>query len=223
MAYSVFVSYKYKDNQVQPFRGISSTTARNYVDALEKHLTNAEHIYKGEKDGEDLSDFKDSTIQSGIADKIFSSSVTIVLISKGMVEKNIPEDDQWIPWEIRYSLREQTRAGGRSTMNAIIAVVLPDEFGSYEHFIKENPECDSITIMTNQTFQIIGRNMFNAHEKDKNVRECKGSKIYTGNPSYIISIKWSDFILNTERHINQSKENQKNSADFAIQKNILPD
>ncbi len=124
---------------------IGVTTARNYVDEVEKLITAEDHVYKGEDDGESMSTLEDTNIGSKLGDKIFYSSVTIVLISKGMKDPFLPEKEQWMPWEISYSLREQSREGVRSKTNAILAVVLPDKNGSCEHFFTDHPECNSVT------------------------------------------------------------------------------
>ena len=68
---------------------------------------------------------------------MFYTSVTIVLISPEMFE-NVKEIEQWIPWEISYSLKNKTRSNGISNMNAILAVVLPDRYGSYNYAMYSN-------------------------------------------------------------------------------------
>lgn len=102
VGHKIFVSYKYADNDVQPLLGEwESTTARSYVNKLESILSDAEHIYKGEHDGEDLSEFADETVWSELRNKIFDSTVTIILISPNMKEFG-EEKDQWIPQEVRF-------------------------------------------------------------------------------------------------------------------------
>ena len=205
MGKKIFVSYKYGDSKVNRLSSVSifeATTARHYVDELDDLLEEGDNIYKGEDDGEDLSSLQDSTIGSKLGDKIFDSTVTIVLISKGMKEDYVPEKDQWIPWEVSYSLREQSRQGRISKTNAVLAVVLPDETGSYDYFMTSNPSCNSITYHTDRLFQILKENMFNAKNKESNIRHCNGSKIYEGYPSYIYSVKWVDFINSVNLYIN---------------------
>lgn len=199
------------------------TTARNYVDMLERILEEDDNIYKGEDDGEDMSTLQDSTIGSKLGDKIFYSSVTIVLVSKGMKETYTAEKEQWIPWEISYSLKEQSREGGRSSTNAVLAVVVPDQTGSYEHFIKENtcPYCNCRTLMTNSLFQILSDNMFNI--KQPVFTKCNnhiGSKPYMGYSSYIHSVKWADFVVNPSMYVDIATEIRKNISQYEITKTV---
>ncbi|MGZ4009907.1 MAG: TIR domain-containing protein [Flavisolibacter sp.] len=114
MGRKVFVSYKYSDNQVMDLDIYEQslwgnfkvqTTVRHYVNKLSEILENDDHIYKGENDGESLANFSDDHIASKLRDKIFDSTITIVFVSKGMKNPWLPEKDQWMPWEISYSLK----------------------------------------------------------------------------------------------------------------------
>lgn len=205
MGRKVFVSYKYKDTQVLSmdkkdlkYDGVNFfysprlTRVRDYVDKLQE-IVGKDNINLGEKEGESLENFTDETIKSSLKDKIFGSSVTIVMISKGMKDNSKTEKKQWIPWEISYSLRETKRADKTSRMNAILGVVLPDELGSYEWYYRNNPECNSITHFTNQLFKMLQSNMFNL--KIKETRECNGTIInISEEPSFIKTVKWEEFI-----------------------------
>lgn len=109
MGHKIFVSYKYADDQVKNLDGQSNSTARDYVDKLEDYFDSSSHIYKGEKDGEDLSQLEEDTIWSKLRDRIFDSTMTIIFISPGMKVAGESEKDQWIPWEVSFSLRTTTR------------------------------------------------------------------------------------------------------------------
>lgn len=217
MGKKIFVSYKYADGQVRNLPNNFYTTARDYVDVLQSKLDNSDHIYKGEDDGEDLGSLADSTIGSKLGDKIFDSSVTIVFISKGMKEAKL-DKDQWIPWEISYSLKEQSRQGRTSKTNAVLAVVLPDEWDSYDYFMKYNPNCNSTRLMTNTLFDILRYNMFNI--KQPETRECNGSTIYHGYSSYIHSVKWIDFINDIDTYIDIAVQIRDNRDNYNIRKNV---
>lgn len=236
MGNKIFVSYKYSDTQVQDL-GLYEvidygwtktkqkiiTTARHYVDELEGILEVEDHIYKGEDDGEDMSTLKDSTIGSKLGDKIFDSSITIVLISKGMKEVLTDEKDQWIPWEISYSLREQSRESGNSKTNAVLAVVLPDQFGKYDYFIADNTcsYCKCRTLKTTFLFQILRDNMFNI--KKPVFTDCNNhldKKPYQGHSSFIHSVKWNDFKDKPIKYIDTAIEIRKKMNEYNIIKTV---
>lgn len=237
MGKKIFVSYKYSDSQVQDLNIYENvkdlwgnvlrqkviTTARHYVDKIDELLEADDHIFKGEDDGEDMSTLQDATIGSKLGDKIFDSSVTIVLVSKGMKEIYTTEKEQWIPWEVSYSLKEQSREGGRSKTNAILALVLPDTLGNYDYYIVDNscPYCHCRTLKTDFLFQILRNNMFNVRKPV--FTECEnhiGSKPYQGYSSFIHSVKWADFVSSPNKYINIAVEICQNINDYELTKTM---
>lgn len=225
MGRKIFISYKYADELVEPIHDEPNlnwweTTARHYVDKLQERLDDEDHINKGEADGEDLSNFATDTIASKLRDKIYDSSITIMMISKGMVDQYKNENEQWIPWEIAYSLRESNRGGRISRANAVLAVVLPDELGSYEHFVVQNAcgTCRCRTLKTNSAFDIIKNNMFNIKSPNYKDHCTKKDRVYTGESSYIKAIKWNDFINNVNYYINAAIDINDNIDDYKIVK-----
>ncbi|MFA6013045.1 MAG: TIR domain-containing protein [Desulfobacteraceae bacterium] len=217
MGKKIFTSYKYADQNVRAIQGIYQTTVRDYVDVLQTKIDASDHINKGEDDGEDMSTLADSTIASKLGDKIFDSTVTIVFISKGM-KNATPENDQWMPWEISYSLREQSRQGVNSKTNAILGVVLPDQLGVYDWYYRSNPDCNSITHFTGQLFTILKENMFNI--KSPQTRVCNGTTITEGECSYIKTVKWDDFIGSINWYIEKALEIWRNRQDYNIRKAV---
>ena len=146
MGKKIFVSYKYADNQVENLDFGNDSTVRDYIDKFEAKVNSSDDIYKGETDGEDLSKLDDDTIWNKLKNRIYDSSVTIVFISPGMKDENIIERDQWIPWEISYSLKETSRKNQNgdsvtSHTNAMVAVVLPDKDGSYDYYLEKMSCC----------------------------------------------------------------------------------
>ena len=217
MARKVFVSYKHSDDSVKPING--STTVRGYVDELIE-LFEEDEVYKGEGD-EDLSEFKDETIETHLKDKIYDSSITIVLISPKMKDASTLESDQWIPWEVAYSLKEITRNDRTSHTNGFLAVTLPDLNSSYNYYIVDDscPQCHCRTLNTPDLFRILRKNMFNA--KEPKYSDCPNhspNSVQTGYSSYIFSVKWDDFINDTDRCLSISEEIRSNIDDYNITK-----
>ena len=218
MARKIFVSYKHTDDSVEPIN--DETTARAYVDEL-MELFEDDEIYKGEGD-EDLSEFKDETIETHLKDKIYDSSLTLVLISPNMKDESKNESDQWIPWEVSYSLKEITRNDRTSHTNGMLAVVLPDEDSSYSYFLEENicPYCRCTTYRTDKLFQILRDNMFNIKEPIFNncTNHPDTNRVYMGYHSYIYSVKWCDFIDDKEKYLEIVEEIRDNKDDYKIKK-----
>lgn len=230
MGHKVFISYKYADANVENISGCHNPpdTVRTYVDKLADYISNvSDHIYKGEYDGEDLSELSEDTIWAKLKNRIYDSTLTIVLISPGMKEIGNEDRNQWIPWEISYSLKEVSRKNISGNMvtsssNAMLAVILPDRHGSYSYYTYDNTCCTSPcrTLKTETLFEIMRRNMFNI--KNPNIKECRTSstEVFQGNCSYISSVKWGEFIKNPEQYINIAYDIQSKIAQYDIIKEI---
>ena len=136
MGHKIFVSYKYHDTDVASLTNWRTITkCRDYVDYIEEHIIGPSgNIYKGEERDEDLTGKGEPYIWEHLKDKIYDTTLTIVLISPNMKEPNKPQESQWIPWEISYSLRETTRKDRTSHNNALLAVVIPDISGHYSYY-----------------------------------------------------------------------------------------
>lgn len=222
MGKKIFASYKYEDDQVfrlsrTPWN--EKTIVRHYVDEFQELLKDGDHINKGEKDNEDLSHLTEDAIAEKLKERIYDSTITLVFISKGMKE-NKPENKQWIPWEISYSLKEITRGSKTSQTNAVLAVILPDEDNKYNYYTYPNPACNSITYNTSFLFPIIRKNMFNL--KIKNTKDCNENIIHYGNSSYIHNVKWVDFIRKYNSHIETAVSIYENKDDYDLFKNLEP-
>ncbi len=232
MGRKIFVSYKYKDEQVAKLQdafyeevnnvmqwNYRNTRARDYVDKLQEKI-GRDNINLGEKDGESLADFSDNQIETSLKQRIRQCSVTIVLISKGMKESTKKENAQWIPWEISYSLRVVPTGGNTKQRNAVLGVVLPDETANYNWYYTSNPNCNSITHHSGQLFKILKDNMFNILEKE--FRECSGTKIHTTDePSFIKTVKWSDFMgLNYNNYIEKAIAIKDDEVSYDVHVNL---
>ena len=220
MGRKIFVSYKHNDTAVATIDG-HQTTARNYVDVLERRFEGGNHIYKGERDNEDLSALKDDTIAAHLCDKMYDSSITIIMISKGMKDPYRDEKNQWIPWEVSYSLKEMSRGGRTSTTNAMLAVVLPDENGRYDYFITNSCSCGCRSYRAEVLFKILQQNMFNLKTpKLDNCLLC-GKTIYRDQyHSYIHVVTWKEFLSNPNLYIETAIKIKEDSDSYNITKEV---
>ena len=208
MAKKIFISYKHSDSSVYPLSNtwsLQPATARDYVNIIESHFKHTgDHIYKGERGNESLAEFQIDTIRGRLADKIYDSTVTIVLISPNMKEWVSLEKDQWIPWEISYSLKRKTRNTISSTPNAILAIILPDRYGSYEYARNSN-----------FGFEIINKNRNNLNYRYPATRLSNGCS-----SSYILQPTWKDFTSNYNGWIEAALEIRQNIDKYEISKSV---
>ncbi|WP_111813129.1 TIR domain-containing protein [Acinetobacter soli] len=228
MSRKIFVSYKYADTNVFPLTNNiwETTKSRDYVSKLQEILSDNDEIYKGENDGEDLSDFADSTIETKLKKKIFDSSLTIVLISPNMKNLYESEQEQWIPWEVAYSLRNKKIGNRVSRPNGMLMVVIPDINGKYDYYIEENTcdYCKCRTLKTNFLFPILKKNTFNHKKKiESDCDQHSSSPVYTGDHSYITSVKWKDFIKNPSTYLDNATRKREIIEDFNISKMLSED
>lgn len=217
MAHNVFVSYKFKDNNVQHLYGCFPTTARDYVNKIEEYLAQEGHIYYGEHDDEDLSNYTDEQIWNILKDKIYPTTCTIVLISPQMKNNYAQDRSQWIPWEVCYSIRETTRGDRTSRRNGILAVVLPDQNGSYEYALSNRSCCLNGCVCYNRDwlFTILKENMFNQKEPIKRICE-KQDTISYGEYSYIPMITWRQFVSDVSGQIERVERIKDRANEYQL-------
>lgn len=192
--HKIFVSYKFWDFSVQNLHSKPLCTPRDYVDILEVRL-GKDHVYKGEHRDEDLTDKSEGYIWEHLKDKIYDSTVTIVLVSPNMRDTSKRDRSQWIPWEIRYSLCEYQRNLRYSHTNGLIYVVLPDINGSYDYALQRKTCCQAgcNVLLTDPLFAIMEGNLFN--RKTLHRLDCPvGDEVYNAFNSYASIIRWCDFI-----------------------------
>ena len=227
MGKNYFISYKYHDNQVHALHGNSQTTVRSYVDELINHLklSPEQHRYRGEYDGEDLNHLEESTIEKKLRDKLFHTSLTLIFISPGMKTPYLAEKDQWIPWEVSYSLRNPTREDYTSGSNALLGIVLPDVHGQYTYFINSSTcSCGKMTYVsysTNVIFDIMAKHICN--RKSPTIHPCSqhiNQQIHINAPSYMTILRWDDFINQHQESINNALKINADIDEYAISKQL---
>lgn len=227
MGKKIFVSYKYADDKVANLSWWVNSTVRDYVDEFERKIDYSDNIFKGETDGEDLSNLSDDVIWEKLKDRIYDSSVTIVFISPGMKELGKSDRAQWIPWKVSYSLKETSRKNKNgdpitSHTNAMVAVVLPDQNGSYSYYLEPKNCCLSGCTIHHLDilFEIIKKNKFN-RIRNASKRVCENNDtIWSGSYSYIEAVKWSDFIADYNKYVDSAEERQNHIDEFEIYKEI---
>lgn len=243
----IFISYKYGDNQVDqnldqkywaiekdPFTGrdrrLNMATGRAYVNYLEE-IIGKDNILKSEEQNESLKGKSEKQIWEILKPKVHDSSVTLIVISRGMKDSLNPENEQWMPQEIRYSLWEIDRGEKTSATNALLGVIIPDHNGRYDYIYgKSNcPHCTKINLIDKNNnphlFKILKGNLFN--RKSDNGKRCDGNfcntVIYDDGHSYLHLVTLEDFIKDNkyQEHIDKAlKIKESGDSLYNIEKSI---
>ena len=200
MARKTFISYKYSE-------------ARGLRDRIIKALGSDADYYRGEtSDSPDLTDTSTENIKEKLKDKIWNTSVTIVIISPRMIESN------WIEWEIEYSLKKITRENTASQTNGIVGVIMKCN-GGYDWFIDEKIGSDGCEYISYKNYllpDVIKKNMANQTLKEYSCEDCKTINKLTGN--YISLIKEDVFLKNPQKYIENAWEKSQKLDQYNIVK-----
>lgn len=194
MAHKTFISYKYSEAQA---------LRDDIIDALGDDAT----YYQGEtSDSPDLTDTSTENIKKNLADMMYDTSVTIVILSPNMIES------EWIDWEIEYSLKSISRKGRTSHTNGVVGVIKRVN-NSYDWFKNTGTNCHGSSIssyMMDKVFNIISANHFNSNPEKWHCEDCKTYDWLEG--SYISFIEEDKFLRNPQKYIDNAYDKSENDA-----------
>lgn len=186
MAHKTFISYKYSES-------------RELRDRIIKSLGKEATYYKGENvDSKDMTDFKRETIRKKLADMMYDTSVTIVILSPNMRES------EWIGWEVSYCLKKIKRQDRTSQRNGVVAVIKKVN-GSYSWF--KYSEGNGTKYHMDKIQDIIAKNHFNSNPPKK----VDGSYDWL-NGSYITFVEEDVFLYNPPKYIDNAYEKSENDG-----------
>lgn len=204
MGRNVFVSYKYSD-------GVETK------DNIMKAIGNAGSFYKGEK-GYNPIDKSSRELKEYLADMIFSSTVTVVVISP-MVKYS-----KWVEWELKYSLERITRNGIQSKRNGIVCVIQSrDDYsspiawnlGKYNKNSKwaYNTGYDKMALSSAYLPQLVVRNMKDTFRVSNNpYYYLDDDQSNASTKDYCIVVAESTFIKYPKKYIEQAYERANDST-----------
>lgn len=199
MAKKTFISYKYSE-------------ARNLRDKIIEKLGEDATYYMGETaESPDMSGLTVETIKNKLKDMIYSTSVTIVIISLEMIKSN------WIDWEIKYSLKQVKRNDKNSGINGVVGVVMKQD-GDYSwlrplHINSDG--CSTISTNNEYLYDIIENNRFNQTPKVYSCAKCETVDAMNG--SYIALVNEEDFLNDPSKYIDNAYDKSK-SINYDISK-----
>ena len=198
MARKTFISYKYSE-------------AQGLRDSILEALGEDAKFYQGEtSDSPDMTDKSTDYIRNELKDMIYSTSVTIVIISPNM------KYSKWIDWEIEYSLKQIKRGDKTSSTNGVIGVVM-DYNGGYSWLrpsVTNEDGHTSIRTSNEYLYNIISKNRFNQDPAVYVCEKCQTVDHLEG--SYISLVNEVDFLNDPNRYIENVYGKSKKTIDYNL-------
>lgn len=202
MARKTFISYKYSEAKV-------------LRDDIIKAMGDDATYYSGEtSDSPNMSDKTTDYIKNKLKDMIYSTSVTIVIISPNMKKSN------WIDWEIEYSLKQIKRGDKSSGVNGIVGVVMKQD-GDYSWLRPKrinSDGCTSISTNDRYLYEIITKNRFNQKPKIYSCEKCQTVDSLEG--SYIALVNEDEFLGDPSFYIENAYDKSKNIGKYDLVKKV---
>ncbi len=202
LAYNTFISYKYSE-------------AKELRDSIVGSLGEDSKYYKGEtSESPDLSDRKTEYIKENLKNLIYSTSVTIVIISPNMTQSN------WIDWEIEYSLKQIKRGDRTSGTNGVLGVVMKynNDYSWLRSSIFHSDGHTTISTDTSYLYGIIKNNRLNENPVKYLCEDCKSIDALKG--SYISLIEEETFLRDPHKYIDNAYSKSKNISNYNLRRKI---
>lgn len=194
MEHKTFISYKYSE-------------AKDLRDEIIKKMGDAASYYQGEtSDSPDLTDLKTETIKRRLKDMLYSTTVTIIIISPNMHES------RWIDWEIAYSLKSITREDRTSHPNGLVGVIQKVN-GGYGWFKEEKTNADGCVVTSYKDIclsPLIYLNRYNKKEPQFICDLCRTVDPLTG--SYLSYVEEDEFLAHVSKYVNNAFDKCQNDA-----------
>ncbi|MEW4286258.1 TIR domain-containing protein [Priestia koreensis] len=198
MARKTFISYKYSE-------------AKDLRDRIVYALGDDAKYYKGEtSESPDMSDRTTDYIKNKLKDMIYSTSVTIVIISPTMNLSN------WIDWEIEYSLKQIKRNDRTSGTNGVLGIVMKYN-GGYSWLrpsVKNTDGHNAILTNNEYLYDIVHKNRFNQNPPEYTCDVCKNVDSLTG--SYISLVNEENFLKEPNKYIENAYDKSRNTAKYNL-------
>lgn len=200
MAYKTFISYKYSE-------------AKDLRDRIVEALGDDAKYYQGEtSESPNMSDKTTDYIKDKLKDMIYSTSVTIVVISPNIKLSN------WIDWEIEYSLKHIKRNDRTSGTNGVLGVVMKYN-GDYSWLRPSVTNSDGHTALDTKDeylYDVIHKNRFNQVPPEYTCDVCKNVNSLTG--AYISLINEEVFLKDPNKYIDNAYDKSKNTSNYNLTK-----